>query len=101
MIEENEIFGEEWVTIKGWPDYMVSSFGRVYSVRSDKMLKKDHSFSSSGAGYPQIKLWKNGKEHTYSIHRLVAFAFVDGYFKGAEVNHKDGIKSNCVASNLE
>ncbi len=89
---------EEWATIDGWPDYMVSSHGRVYSVRNDILLRS--SRSNGGRDYPQVKLWTNGREHTYLIHRLVALAFVDGYFDGAEVNHKNGIKTNNVAWNL-
>ena len=43
----------------------------------------------------------NGKDKTYHIHRLVALHFVDGYFNGADVNHKDGNKSNNIYTNLE
>jgi len=35
------------------------------------------------------------------VHRLVAKAFVDGWFEGATVNHKDGDKLNNLPVNLE
>lgn len=35
------------------------------------------------------------------VHRLVAMAFCNGYFDKADVNHKDGNKSNNISSNLE
>ena len=35
------------------------------------------------------------------VHRLVAKAFVPGYFEGAQVNHKDGNKGNNAWWNLE
>ncbi len=38
---------------------------------------------------------------TRFVHRLVALAFVDGYFEGAMVKPIDGIKINTMASNLE
>lgn len=36
-----------------------------------------------------------------SVHRYVAHAWVNGYFKGAEVNHKDFDRTNNNAENLE
>lgn len=38
---------------------------------------------------------------TLQVHILVAHQFVDGWFEGAEVNHKDFDRTNPVASNLE
>ncbi len=88
---------EIWKTIEEYPDYMISNVGRVYSNRSHKMLKS----SLDPKGYPRVSLGQNMRWTTCAIHRLVVFAFVDGYFEGAEVNHKDGIKTNNKYSNLE
>lgn len=35
------------------------------------------------------------------VHLYVAHAWVDGYFNGAEVNHKDFDRRNCKSENLE
>lgn len=35
------------------------------------------------------------------VHLYVAFGWVDGYFKGAEINHKDFDRQNFNADNLE
>ena len=35
------------------------------------------------------------------VHLYVAFGWVDGYFKGAEINHKDFNRQNFNADNLE
>lgn len=43
----------------------------------------------------------NGKRACYFVHRLVSQLFVSGYFDGAVVNHKDGIKDNNKFTNLE
>jgi len=52
-------------------------------------------------GYPTISLQFDGKRPKYFVHRFVALAFVPGYFEGATVNHKDGVKTNNRADNLE
>jgi hypothetical protein len=45
--------------------------------------------------------WYEGKRRPVEVHRLVARAFVPGYFEGATVDHLDGDKTNNAASNLE
>ncbi len=91
------IVEEEWKEIEGWPDYMISNVGRVFSYRRNRTLK----ISPDPYGYPCVNLCYNDCWYRRSIHRLVAFAFVEGYFDGAIVNHIDGIKQNSFASNLE
>ncbi len=88
---------EEWKTIPGFSDYVVSNLGRVYSTQRNKMLKT----APDNKGYPVAHLNRDGRLGKVAVHRLVAFAFVDGYFVGAFVNHKDGIKTNNVFWNLE
>ncbi len=88
---------EEWANVSEWSDYLVSNLGRIYSVRSDIFLK--HTRTSNG--YYTVDLWKNGLKIRRYVHCLVAETFCDGYFEGAEVNHKNGIKSNLAAWNLE
>lgn len=90
---------EDWYGVLRWPEYLISNHGRVYSIRSDRILAT--SRGSSGKGYQQVKLWRNNKEHTISVHILVAERFCPGWFPGAEVNHKDGNKDNNHESNLE
>lgn len=57
-------------------------------------------------GYPIVSACgynKNGEpiQRSIQVHILVAKAFVDGWFKGAEVNHKDFNRKNPSAGNLE
>jgi hypothetical protein len=54
----------------------------------------------AGAGYLMVGLRKPREKRVYRyIHRLVAFAFLEG--QGSEVNHIDGDKENNCVSNLE
>ena len=49
-------------------------------------------------GYKQVSL--NGK--LQYVHRLIGFKHLaDSYFEGAQINHKDGDKSNNSRENLE
>ena len=40
-------------------------------------------------------MFKNGRKERVGVHILVAQEFVDGWFEGAEVNHKDLNKKIC------
>lgn len=52
-------------------------------------------------GYKTVRLSRDANRRQFYVHVLVALAFVDGYFPGAEVNHKDFDRSNNDFSNLE
>lgn len=108
---------EIWKSIEGHDNYQVSSYGRVKRV--DMIRKKIYKGKYNGKvvsqfypeimintslnnhGYKRMCFNCDGKQKTIEIHRLVAFAFVDGYREGYTVNHKDGNRLNNDASNLE
>lgn len=73
---------------------LVSSHGRLWSLSQRRLLS-----SSTKEGWYKMIGMPNGKNQL--VHRLVAFAFVPGYFEGAVVNHKDGVKANNFWRNLE
>lgn len=93
---------EEWRTVAVAPSYEVSSEGRVRRIAwarnsgGGRVLRP-----SPRRGYPSVDLCEQGKKRTYSVHRLVAAAFLGPCPEGMEVNHIDGCKTNARASNLE
>ena len=105
------IVNEEWRDVLGFEGfYQVSNLGRVRSVDRviDAGLGRKKFIPSRmvtqklrAEGYLFVSLSKDGIQRYPSVHRLVAIAFVDGYFEGAQVNHIDGDRTNNVAANLE
>jgi hypothetical protein len=89
---------ELWKNIKDYEEYLISSFGRVKS-----MHKKPYKILTTTlrAEYFGVSLYKNGKSKTFSVHRLVATAFLKNDDNTKIVNHKDGKKLNNHILNLE
>lgn len=88
---------EEWKNIKGYEDkYLISNFGEVKVIKTNKILKKELR-----RNYWSVQLWKNKKPKHFSIHRLVALNFIDNPNNYLFVNHKDENKLNNVVTNLE
>ena len=74
-------------------DYCLTDDYKVYSLNSHKILKE---FPDKN-GYIKVSL----KDRNYSLHRIIALVYCDGFKEGLTVNHKDGNKSNNNPSNLE
>lgn len=91
--------GERWRRIRGYRDYLVSSLGRVLSLKYDK--KRILLPGTEGGGYRNVVLCKYGTRATFLVHRLVAIAFIANNKNLPQVNHKDGNKSNNAIDNLE
>lgn len=83
--------------IVGYENYMIGDKGTIINIKTEK--KK--ALTLDRDGYSTVSLWRNNKEKNYKVHRLVGEYFVDGYFEGAVINHKDEIKSNNNFENLE
>lgn len=87
---------EIWKDIKGYEGlYQVSNLGNVKSLKTNKNLY----YSKSGKYY-RVGLFK-GKRKMYSIHRLVAEAFILNPNNYPCVNHKDCNTFNNEINNLE
>lgn len=93
---------EEWKAVVGYEGlYEISSFGRVRSVPRKGTNGGIIRPSFSNSGYLQTHLFKNGKEKTFQVHRLVATHFIENVNNLPEVNHKDENKTNNCVWNLE
>lgn len=85
---------ETWRSIPGYPNYLVSSHGRVQGPRAT--LKFGDLF-----GYKTVSLSANGTTKSFRVHRLVIEAFAGAPpFEGAIVAHNDGDRSNNRIDNL-
>lgn len=84
--------------IKGYEDYQVSGDGKVYSIKSNKILKPD--IDKDGYEIYRIRD-KYGNRKTFKCHRLVAFTFIENPNNLPIINHIDGNKRNNNLSNLE
>lgn len=84
---------ETWATIK--EGYEVSNLGRVRSTGSRARILKMHP---NPKGYLQVVL---GAGNHYRVHRLVGMFHVPNPFKLKYLNHKNGVKTDNAATNLE
>lgn len=90
---------EKWLPIPGFENCgEVSSFGRIRS--RDGFIRKT-VIGNNGYERVGLKALSTSNTNYVTVHRLVAKVFVGGYADGLTVNHKDGVKTNNVADNLE
>ena len=111
-MEKNSQEIEEWRSIDGYEGlYQVSSLGRVRSC--DRFVKDGRCTRLfrgrvlkpvvDNYGYLRVNLCKDGKGTMFKVHRLVGMAFQDicGQYKdGAEVDHKNTVRTDNRATNL-
>lgn len=87
---------EFWKSVKDFPNYEVSNFGRVRNKNSGKILK-----TNDNDRYYFVELFNGGTSKRMRVHRLVAEAFVPKQDNKTMINHIDGDKHNNKAENLE
>jgi hypothetical protein len=107
---------EEWRDIEGYEGlYAVSSLGRIKRLahwknqRTDraskycnyKMLDEKIMSPSIAGPYTCVQLSRDRGIKTFTVHRLVAKAFIPNPNSLPEVNHKDCDGHNNSADNLE
>ena len=107
---------EIWKDVVGFEGfYKVSNDGKIKSLcrnipftnrwgqritkKSGEIIMKPKKIST--CGYIRIQLMKNATAKIYSLHRIVALAFLENPENLPQVNHKDGNKLNNNDWNLE
>jgi len=92
---------EIWRPIADFPNYEVSSHGRVRNSRkSNSESGGILAQSYDGSGYLKVNLSRNGRARTENVHRLVADAFVGNRGGLGVTDHRDRDRTNNRASNL-
>ncbi len=115
VLSESDAMTETWKDIPGYEGrYQVSDLGRVKSLPSmQRYLLRNGAEAyrrtaervlvahPQNSGYPLVQLWRDNQRAAFTVHRLVAQAFIPNPDSLPEVNHRDGVKANCRADNLE
>lgn len=87
--------------------YEISNYGRLKAKENSNrnaFYKGKAHICKTGlnrCGYECIRITFRGKSKTFTIHKIVAIAFVDNPSSYKEVNHKNEIKTDNRADNLE
>jgi hypothetical protein len=83
--------------IDNYPNYSVTTTGKVYSHKTKKYIKEH----TNNEGYLRLGLYNNDGEKKYLVHQLVAKTFIPNPSNKSQVNHIDSNKSNNCVKNLE
>lgn len=91
---------EKFVGINGFDNYVVSNIGTVVSYARLVPAERIWQWNPT-IGYYFIRLYKNGRGKNFTIHSLVARAFLGECPEGYEVRHLDGNSKNNSIQNLK
>lgn len=108
---QEELRNEIWKDVPSFEGfYQASTLGRIQSLERS-IIKKDGKsnyiketiriVTFNKYGYLNVTLHKISYHKTYSVHRIVANTFIPNPDNKPQINHKDGIKTNNRACNLE
>jgi len=76
-----------------------TTFSKMHGVRKWKQRTLKQKVTKDKTC--RVSLWKDGKEKTWLVHRLVAFAFIPEVEGKIYINHIDGSRLNNSIDNLE
>lgn len=100
---------EIWRPVKGYEGlYEVSNLGRVKSLERTVVYKNGTTHRHIGQilnpcykrKYPSVSLFKNKKQKTYNVHRLVAEAFIPNPDNKKEIDHINTDRTDNRVENL-
>lgn len=99
---------EKWLPVKSFEGmYDISDQGRIWSrprmnLRGQMRRGRHRRFRVGKHGYYQLQLSNEyGEKIDVRVHQVVAATFLGPRPKGKQINHKNGIKTDNRASNLE
>ena len=89
---------EEFMEFVGFPEYLASTYGRVFSVRSNKFLTPQRT---GGRSAPRVSVSINGRVTSLPLAPTVLTAFGRRPPRPrAMPRYIDGDPSNCALNNL-
>ena len=90
---------EQWRAIEDFPEYEVSSWGRVRSNKfgGERILRPS---TSNPGGYRRVTLSKNDTQKTFKISRLLAESFIPNPEGLPDLDHIDRNVTNDRLENL-
>lgn len=116
-LQLEDLDGEIWKDVVGYENlYEVSNYGRIKTNKNKTtssarfkerhwkqriMKQKFQRRCRSNEFDARVILWKDGKEKTFLVSRLVAISFLDNPYNLPQVNHIDGNPTNNNVNNLE
>lgn len=94
---------EEWRKVDGFPDYSVSSYGRVRRDGGGNRpsIVRILQYGRKNGKYLSVTLSLNSIPREIAVHRLVLETFIPNPLGLPEGNHKDADKHNNYVTNLE
>lgn len=82
--------------------YQISNLGNVKSLVDNNGVAREKILKPAiSNGYKIVMLYRNKTRKTYTVHRLVAQAFLENPNNLPMINHKDECKTNNVVTNIE
>lgn len=99
LLSDDEVFVSVYYRDEYYPQYMISNYGRLYSIRTDRFIK----IRNTKCGYCHYRISVDGVYHEWLVHRLIAISFIDNPEPEQYriINHRDQNKANNAIKNLE
>lgn len=108
------IMKEIWRTIEDYPEYEVSTYGRIRSKKRNivdswgrqycvggNIIKLTTQITKGNYKQVMVSIWSNHKNYRLIVSRLVAKTFIPNPNNFPQVNHKDEDSTNNMIDNLE
>ena len=87
---------KEWKIVKNYPDYKISNYGDIFSIKSNQYLEPRIDYN----GYYNIKLINENGRKKMAIHRIVYDTFMGINDNTKVIDHIDRNKINNNINNL-
>ena len=83
--------------VTGYP-YVIHPCGTILRISKNKT--KEVKPKKNSNGYMSVSLCKNGNQKSFSVHRLLAIAFIPNPENKTDVDHINGIRDDNRLENL-